>query len=248
MHNTVIHWEIGSRDPARLTGFYTDLFGWRIEKHPAMDYRVVYTQSTQGINGGIVPVSGEMSPFLTIYVVVADLDRTLARANELGAETVFPPTPIPGVGTFARFADPQGFLVGAIQPPPDWDDQSAPPREDAGGNPVMHWEIGSGDPEGLHGFYGSLFSWQIDTDTPQNYPVVQSAGEFGINGGIYGAEMPEHRFLAIYVRVEDLAATLERADSLGAAYVAEIVTVPGIGRFSILQDPEGLPIGVMEEE
>ena len=248
MENTVIHWEIGSRDPERLTEFYTELFGWRIEKHPAMEYRVVYTQNKQGINGGIAPVDAEMSPFLTFYVVVKDLDLTLIKAQEMGAKTVFPPTPIPGVGTFARIADPQGFVVGAIQPPPDWGEQSAPPREDAGGRPVMHWEIGSGDPEKLHDFYSTLFGWQIDTDTPQNYPMVQSGGEFGINGGIYEAEMPEHRFLAIYVQVDDLAATLKRAENLGAQYVAEIVTVPGIGSFSIIQDPEGLPVGLMEDE
>ena len=248
MKNIVVHWEFGSCDPESLGKFYADLLGWRIQAQPSMDYRVVFTQSKQGINGGIAPVDDEASQFLTFYVVVESLDATLGRAGELGASTVVPPTQVPGVGTFAQIADPQGFVVGVIEPPPDWDEQSVPERQEGGGKPVVHWEIGSGDAPALHDFYTTLFDWQVDTDTPLNYPVVQTGGEGGINGGIYAAEDPEHRFLTIYVQVDDLPATLEKAGSLGASYVGEIATVPGIGRFSIFGDPEGRIIGVMEEE
>ena len=248
MKNIVVHWEFGSCDPESLGKFYADLLGWRIQAQPSMDYRVVFTQSKQGINGGIAPVDDEASQFLTFYVVVESLDSTLGRAGDLGASTVVPPTQVPGVGTFAQIADPQGFVVGVIEPPPDWDEQSVPERQEGGGKPVVHWEIGSGDAPALHDFYTTLFDWQVDTDTPLNYPVVQTGGEGGINGGIYAAEDPEHRFLTIYVQVDDLPATLEKAGSLGASYVGEIATVPGIGRFSIFGDPEGRIIGVMEEE
>lgn len=249
MDNIVVHWEFGSQDPESLGQFYADLFGWRIESQESMDYQVAYTRSERGINGGIMRVEDGIPPYLVFYVVVEDLQSTLDQAEQLGGQTVFPPTPIPGVGTFAHITDPQGFLIGAIEPPPDWDEQAAEQqRKEEGGLPVVHWEIGSGEPAELHAFYSSLFGWTIDTDTPLNYPMVRTGGEGGIDGGIYEAEDPDHRFLTIYVQVGDLAATLERAGSLGASYVGEIASVPGIGRFSIFGDPDGRLIGVMEEE
>lgn len=249
MGNIVVHWEFGSHNAESLGRFYADLFGWRIEPQESMDYRVAYTRSERGINGGIMQVDDGVPQYLVFYVVVEDLQSTLGQVQSLGGQTVFPPTPIPGVGTFAHFTDPQGFCIGVIEPPPDWDDQAAEQqRKEEGGNPVIHWEIGSGDPAQLHDFYAALFDWQIDTDTPLNYPMVLTGGDGGINGGIYEAEDPEHRFLAIYVQVDNLAATLEKAGSLGASYVGEVATVAGIGKFSIFGDPEGRMIGVMEEE
>ena len=248
MENIVVHWELGSHDPESLGRFYADLFGWRIEPQETMDYRVAYTRSERGINGGIMQIDEEVPAYLVFYVVVEDLQATLDLAQSLGAKTVFPPTPIPGVGTFAHISDPQGFLIGAIEPPPDWNEQAAEQqRKEEGGYPVIHWEIGSGDPAELHAFYTALFGWQIDTDTPMNYPMVLTGGEGGINGGIYEAEDPDHRFLTIYVQVEDVAATLKQAGRLGASYVGEIASVPEIGEFSIVGDPEGRFIGIMQE-
>ena len=249
MQNIVVHWEFGSHDAESLGRFYAALFGWRIEQQTSMDYRVAYTRSDLGINGGIMQIDEAVPTFLVFYVVVEDLQSTLDRAQSLGGQTVFPPTPIPGVGTFAHFIDPQGFRIGAIQPPSDWDGEAAgQERRAEGGNPVVHWEIGSGDPGQLHAFYTALFGWRVDTATPLGYPMVLTGGEGGINGGIYEAEDPDHRFLTIYVQVDDLAATLKEAGRLGAGYVGEVATVPGIGSFSIVGDPEGRFIGVMQEE
>ena len=248
MDNIVVHWEFGSHDSESLGRFYSELLGWRIEPQETMSYQVAYTRSERGINGGIMQVGEEIPTYLVFYVVVEDLQATLDLAQSLGGQTTVPPTPIPGVGTFAHFSDPQGFLIGAIEPPPDWDEQAAEQqRKEEGGNPVIHWEIGSGAPAELHDFYTALFGWQIDTDTPMNYPMVLTGGEGGINGGIYHAEDPEHQFLTIYVQVKDVAETLRRAGDLGASYVGEIASVPDMGEFSIVGDPEGRLIGIMQE-
>ncbi len=249
MNNAVVHWEFGSHDADSLGRFYTDLFGWRIEPQASMNYRVAYTGSQRGINGGIMEIDEHVHTNLVFYVVVEDLEATLELAQSLGGKPAFPPTPIPGVGTFAHIHDPQEFRIGVIEPPPDWDEEAAGQRrQEEGGSPVIHWEIGSGNPEELHDFYTSLFSWRIDTDTPLNYPMVLTGGEGGINGGIYEAEDPDHRFLTIYVQVQDLAATLDKARDLGASYVGEIASVPEMGSFSVIGDPEGRLIGVMQEE
>jgi predicted enzyme related to lactoylglutathione lyase len=45
------------------------------------------------------------------FVGVADVEATLARAEQLGGKTVQPAQSVPGV-TFGVFADAQGHMVG----------------------------------------------------------------------------------------------------------------------------------------
>ena len=248
MANLVVHWELGTHDAGRLGKFYTGLFGWRIEKQSSMEYSVVYTNSKLGINGGIVQIDESTSPFLTFYVVVKDLQETLATAENLGATIASPPTPIPAVGTFAQITDPEGFLIGVIEPPPDWDEQAASQaREGEQGNPVIHWEISAANAERLHDFYTSLFEWRIDTDTPNNYPMVQTGGIEGIDGGIVQVGIDDPRILTVYVAVDDVRATIDKARRLGAKSAGPPITVPGIGSFAHISDPDGHTIGVMQE-
>jgi hypothetical protein len=50
-----------------------------------------------------------------IYIQVPDLQATLDQAVAKGGKVVMPPMDIPGVVTFAQFADPQGNVIGIIK-------------------------------------------------------------------------------------------------------------------------------------
>ena len=112
MGNPVIHWEIGGRDLDALAGFYRDLFGWDAAAFDP-DYRLVNLE--EGIGGGLMRCREGMPAYVTIYVGVDDLDATLARVKDLGGTPVLPPTPIPGVGAFALFQDPEGNVLGVMR-------------------------------------------------------------------------------------------------------------------------------------
>jgi predicted enzyme related to lactoylglutathione lyase len=49
-------------------------------------------------------------------VAVEDLDQTGQRIAERGGEQVVDVREVPGVGRLAYFRDPEGNLLGAIQP------------------------------------------------------------------------------------------------------------------------------------
>jgi predicted enzyme related to lactoylglutathione lyase len=115
MANPVVHWEIGARDGKKLHDFYSRLFDWRIDANNPMNYGMVATGGEGGINGGIYQVAGNQTPFLTFYVRVDDLQAYLNKAESLGGKTLVPPTPIPGVGSFAMFNDPEGHCVGLFK-------------------------------------------------------------------------------------------------------------------------------------
>jgi predicted enzyme related to lactoylglutathione lyase len=112
--NPVVHWEIGARDRKKLQGFYAEVFGWAINDDNPMNYGMVDTGGG-GINGGIMQTVPEQPAYLTMYVSVEDLAATLKRVESLGGKTVVPPTPIPNVGAFALFLDPEGHCVGLFK-------------------------------------------------------------------------------------------------------------------------------------
>lgn len=69
-----------------------------------------------GVGGGLMRCRDGMPAYVTIYIAVEDLDATLAKVTDLGGTPLVPPTPIPGVGSFALFQDPEGNTIGILHP------------------------------------------------------------------------------------------------------------------------------------
>ena len=116
--NSVAHFEIYADDPDALGKFYTSLFDWTIEPMAGMDYRLIRTVDTDakgmlsqagGINGGMMkrPAGYEGHAWIN-YVNVESLDASVERAQKLGAKIMKGKSPVPGMGWFAMFMDPEG--------------------------------------------------------------------------------------------------------------------------------------------
>jgi predicted enzyme related to lactoylglutathione lyase len=78
------------------------------------------------------------------------------------------------------------------------------------------------------------------------YTMVQP-GE-GTGGGILKHPVPgaPSTWLA-YVVVDDVKASTEKAQSLGAQVMKDVTEVPGMGWFSIILDPTGAALGLWKE-
>jgi len=115
MAHPVVHWEIAGKDGKKLQNFYAKLFGWKVDANNPMNYGMVETGGQGGINGGIYQVEDNKPSYLTFYVNVDNLQAYLDKAVSLGGKTVVPPTPIPDMGSFAMFTDPEGHLIGLFK-------------------------------------------------------------------------------------------------------------------------------------
>ncbi len=113
MGSPVVHFEINGKDGKKLQEFYGKLFDWKIDASNPMNYGLVDTQSGQGIGGGIGQTDGPNQ--VTFYVEVPDPQAALSRVEGMGGKTVMPVTEIPGMVTFALFADPEGNVVGLVK-------------------------------------------------------------------------------------------------------------------------------------
>ena len=110
-------------------------------------------------------------------------------------------------------------------------------------SPVAYFEITSKNAPELHGFYRELFGWEIRDKPDQGYAEVKT-GEGGIEGGI--AHLPDDipAALTVYVRVDDVDATLERAQALGGSMLFGPMQIPDGTTIAMITDPQGINIGI----
>lgn len=114
--------------------------------------------------------------------------------------------------------------------------------------PVVHFEIGVRDTEKAKKFYGPLFGWEFHPGGPA--AMIGNLGghcptpTMGIGGHLMALGHEPHNYCVIYAMVDDLEATLKKAESLGGKRIVPPTEVPGMGHFAWLQDPEGNCVGL----
>ena len=113
-------------------------------------------------------------------------------------------------------------------------------------NPFVHVELNTTDLAKSKDFYGKLFDWKLE-DVPMGdgstYTMI-GVGE-GTAGGMLPHPMPgaPSMWLA-YVNVDDIAASTEKAKSLGATILKDVTEVMGMGWFTIIMDPTGATVAL----
>jgi predicted enzyme related to lactoylglutathione lyase len=114
--------ELTTQDEKTALAFYEKVFAF---DHDAMDMPdgtyYVLKHGGKGRAGLMKAPQASVPTMWTPYVCVADADAIAARAKDLGAMLIVPPSDIPGVGRFAVFADPQGAAIAVLKPNPDLD-------------------------------------------------------------------------------------------------------------------------------
>jgi predicted enzyme related to lactoylglutathione lyase len=112
MTNTVMHWQMLSADPDKVAAFYSRLFDWQVSAANGLGYREVKTGGS--VDGGIWPAPPGAPEGVQIYVEVADIDATLARAVELGGSVIMPKQVLPDGDAMALGLDPLGRSFGLM--------------------------------------------------------------------------------------------------------------------------------------
>lgn len=119
---------------------------------------------------------------------------------------------------------------------------TSPTITSAVGKFVWH-ELMTSDVEAAKRFYTGLFGWTFE-GTPMAGPEpftywMAKAGEEAV-GGFMDAPKPDMppNWLG-YVLVDDVDATTARATAAGGQVVVPPRDIPGMGRFSVLLDPQG---------
>ncbi|HEX8974029.1 MAG TPA: VOC family protein [Patescibacteria group bacterium] len=121
-----VHFEIFADDPERAAKFYTDVFGWKIEKWNApeanMDYWMIMTgeRGTMGIDGGLAKhTEPRTQGGVNAYVCtmgVQNFDEYHSRILAAGGKLQMEKHEIPGVGMHGYYYDTEGNMFGILEP------------------------------------------------------------------------------------------------------------------------------------
>lgn len=116
------------------------------------------------------------------------------------------------------------------------------------GQPVVHWELWSKDPEKTSDFYVQAFGWSVKSIPELNYWIAETGSQGGINGGIMKpkGDGPWPGNMSLYIDVPNLEAGLEKVKQAGGKVVVESVAVAGMGRYALFSDPDGRVMGLWE--
>ena len=112
---TITHFDIPVDNIERAKKFYTDLFGWKIERMPGpMEYYGISTNNEKGemgVGGGMAKRNNPADR-ITNYIDVPSVDEYLSKVETLGGKIVLPKTTVPGFGYLAVCLDTENNPFG----------------------------------------------------------------------------------------------------------------------------------------
>jgi predicted enzyme related to lactoylglutathione lyase len=110
-------------------------------------------------------------------------------------------------------------------------------------HPVIHAEIRSQDPDATRKFFGDLLGWSVASEGGfPGYTFIDTGTEDGPAVAISPRQGAADEVL-FFVAVEDVAATLKKAEELGGEIIQPAQEVPGVS-FGVFADPHGHKVGV----
>ncbi|VVB70927.1 Uncharacterised protein [uncultured archaeon] len=111
----LIHFEIPADDVERAKKFYTDLFGWKLEKYPGVEYWMIDAQD--GIGGGMMKRQQPDQKIVDHFKVASVLESS-AKVEKLGGKVLLPKMAVPNIGYFAICMDTEGNVFGIFENDP----------------------------------------------------------------------------------------------------------------------------------
>lgn len=121
--NKVVHFEIPAENVKRAQEFYKDVFGWKINEYPEMEYTILQTGPTdekgmakeQGfISGGMMKRQDEIkNPIITIEV--EDIDTKADEIAKHGGKVIRSKMEVGDMGYASYFIDSEGNILGLWQ-------------------------------------------------------------------------------------------------------------------------------------
>jgi uncharacterized protein len=109
-------------------------------------------------------------------------------------------------------------------------------------HPVIHAEIRSEDPDATRAFFSELFGWTYSAGAFPGYTFVDTGADGAIPTAI-GPLQGGADAVLFFVGVDDVEATLARAEQLGGKTIQPAQNVPGV-TFGVFADAQGHVVGV----
>lgn len=111
-------------------------------------------------------------------------------------------------------------------------------------HPVTQFQILAKDPEAVARFFGKLFDWKVNANNPLGYRRIETQSAKGIQGGIWPAPPQAPDFVQLFIEVDDVAATVEKAKKEGAQVIVPPSKLPDGDEMAVLLAPNSMSFAV----
>ena len=236
-------YELMTTDAKAAEAFYDKVIGWTSEPFTgAPQPYTIFSRAAKTPVAGVMTLPQEVKapPFWAMYVGVPNLETGLAHVKKLGGRECSPVIDVPGVGRMQMVQDPQGAAFYLFQPASG---DQMPEGEPEVGDASWH-ELMTTDMPAAMRFYHDVFGWQagdaMDMGPMGKYQMFnRPRGSIGgmMNKPAEMAQVPPH--WAIYFRVPDIDAAVQRITANGGKILNGPMEVPGGDRIVNAMDPQG---------
>jgi uncharacterized protein len=246
-----VWYELHTSDAAAAAAFYGPVLGWTAGDAgvPNRKYTLVCVEDIP--IGGLLEktasgfTSGEKARWMG-YIGVGDVQLFAKRVQEAGGVVHRAAEEIPGVGTFAVVADPQGAIFTLFQPPVGMS-RPEQPAASTPGMPAWH-ELGAKEWQSAFDFYSGLFGWTkapaVDMG-PNGVYQIFAAGAQPIGGMMTAPNAAQGAGWLFYFHVAEIEAAIERVKQNGGTVLHGPAVVPGGQQIAQCFDPQGAMFGMV---
>jgi uncharacterized protein len=247
--------ELATLDQEAAKRFYQSVFGWAADDQPigptekysmfringhdvAAGYTMRAEQKTQGV-----------PPNWMVYVLVADADKTAARARQLGATIHAEPFDVMDSGRMSVIQDPVGAMFCI------WQAAKHAGVGLKGDHGTAVWvDLSTPDQTRSGKFYSDLFGWKMTEGKsmkpakPGDYFHIVNGTEFigGIQPGTHRDPNAPSSWLT-YFDVADADGTVKQVKSLGGRVIMPTMAMGDVRKFAVLADPQSAVFAIVQE-
>lgn len=116
-------------------------------------------------------------------------------------------------------------------------------------SPLVFFDIASPDPEGTRAFYAELFDWRFSDGNPARATIgvdPGGPGDFDVTGTLRGLPAGAAPAVTLWFRVDDLWATVARAEELGARVLVPVRQTEAGTHIALVRAPDGQAVGIVQ--
>ncbi len=241
--------EVGTIGVKKTKAFYSELFGWKYDDRPAGEFTYTIARLKDKDVCGMYELPAQMKEMgipahWMSYVAVLNTDPVCEKAKQLGAKVLQGPFDVMDVGRMAVLQDPTGATFSIWQAKQH---KGAQIMAEAG-TPCW-FELTTKGVEKAEKFYRDLFGWKSKKGGFEGDVYLEIIGSSQPMGGMRELK-PEHGPVPphwmIYFTVNDCDGDAKRAAQLGGKVVVPPMSIPTVGRFSVLADPAGATFAIIK--
>lgn len=243
--------ELATTDADAAKKFYGGLFGWTFDDSPAGP-DMIYTMCKLGGKSAaaLYKMGAEMQkgvpPHWASYISVSDVDATTKKAKDNGGKVLKDPFDVMEFGRMSVIQDPTGAALCL------WQAKKHIGAEVVREPGSITWlELYTTNPDVAGSFYAKTIGWATashdmgpaGTYTMFNMPGSEKEGVGGMMKMPPDMANVPSNWLP-YFEVADCDASAKKASELGGKLLMPPTDIPDIGKFAIVQDPQGATFAI----